>query len=104
MQSTVAGLSDKELHDVLQTLVCKHEKQHEDVSLGLVYTILTDVTGSLKAYRDLTLITRDGLLFAINSLSELVAIKYQRLSETAKKQLLWLIRELIRNQVIMHMR
>lgn len=99
MQNAIAGLNDKDLHDVLQGLVCKHEKQHEDISLGLLYSILTDVTMASKAYRDLTLLTRDGLMFAINSLSELVAVKYQRLSEIAKKQLMWIIRELIRNQV-----
>lgn len=92
-------MNEKELHDILQTAVCKHDKQHEDVSLGLIYIILTDSAAAPRTYRDLTLITRDGLLFAINSLSELVAIKYHRLSEVAKKQLLWLIRELIRNQV-----
>lgn len=81
--------------------MCKHEKQHEDVSLGLVYVILTEPIASPKTYRDLTLITRDGLNLVINHLTELVIHKYQRLSEVARRQLLWLVREFIKNQVPM---
>lgn len=97
----MTGLSDKELHDALQGLVCKNERQHEDISVGLVYVILVEPLAAPKTYRDLTLITRDGLNLVINHLTELVIHKYQRLSEVARKQLLWLVRELIKNQVPM---
>uniref|UniRef100_A0A336LPS8 SOSS complex subunit A homolog n=1 Tax=Culicoides sonorensis TaxID=179676 RepID=A0A336LPS8_CULSO len=99
LQTTIVGLSDKEFHDTLQSLVCKHDKHHEDISLGLVYMMLTEPTTAPKTYRDLTLITRDGLAFVINNLSVLVVEKYQKLSDIAKKQLIWLLRELVKNQV-----
>lgn len=99
LQTITVGLSDKEFHDTLQGLVCKHDKHHEDISLGLVYNMLTEATAAPKTYRDLTLITRDGLAFVINNLSVLVVEKYQKLSDVAKKQLIWLMRELVKNQV-----
>lgn len=94
-----AGLNDKELHDLLSGFVCK-EKQHEDISLGLLYQILVDPTLAPKAYRDLTLLTRDGLVFVTNNLSMLVADKYQKFTDIARKQFLWLLKELVKNQVL----
>lgn len=61
--------------------------------------MLTEPTAAPKTYRDLTLITRDGLAFVINNLSVLVVEKYQKLGDVAKKQLIWLLRELVKNQV-----
>lgn len=99
LQTIIAGLSDNEIHDTLQGLVCKHDKHHEDICLGLVYMMLTEPTAAPTTYRDLTLITRDGLTLVINNLSVLVVEKYQKLSDVAKKQLIWLLRELVKNQV-----
>lgn len=87
------------MHDVLSGLICK-EKQHEDISLGLLYQILTEPTIAAKTYRDLTLLSRDGLSFVTTTLSILVAEKYLKLTEIAKRQLLWLLRELVKNQVL----
>lgn len=99
LQQITTGLTDKELHDLLSGLICK-EKQHEDVSMGLVYQILTDPNVAQKMYRDLTLLTRDGLNFVTTSLSMLVAEKYLKFTDIAKRQLLWLLRELVKNQVL----
>lgn len=87
------------MHDLLTGLICK-EKQHEDVSLGLIYQILTDHTLAPKTYRDLTLLSRDGLSFVTQSLSILIGEKYPKLSDIAKRQLLWLLRELVKNVVL----
>lgn len=87
------------MHDRLSTLVCK-EKQHEEISIGLLYTILTDVTLAPKTYRDLTLLTRDGLLYITTNLSILVAEKYLKFTDIARKQLLWLLKEFVKNQVL----
>lgn len=99
IQQITAGLSDKELHDLLTGLICK-DKQHEDISLGLMYVILTDPVLAPKTYRDLTLLTRDGLAYVTTNLSSLVAEKYSKLTEIARRQLLWLFRELVKNQVL----
>lgn len=94
-----AGLNDKELHDLLSGLVCK-DKQHEDISLGLVYQILTDAQAAPTAYRDLTLLTRDGLNLVTTNLSMLVAEKYPKFTDVSRRQLLWLLREFVKNQVL----
>ncbi|XP_059617022.1 integrator complex subunit 3 homolog [Phlebotomus argentipes] len=94
-----AGLSDKELHDLLATAMSK-DKQHEDVSLGMIYTILTEPPQAAKTYRDLTLLSRDGLAFATTNVSMLVADKYPKMTDTARKQLLWLVREFVKNAVL----
>lgn len=99
LQKITAGLSDKDMHDVLSGLVCK-EKQHEDISIGLIYQILTEPAQALKGYRDLTLLTRDGLTFVTNNLSILIAERYFKFTEVARRQTLWILRELVKNQVM----
>uniref|UniRef100_A0A182NRN5 SOSS complex subunit A homolog n=1 Tax=Anopheles dirus TaxID=7168 RepID=A0A182NRN5_9DIPT len=99
LEETTKGLSDKDFHDLLSSLVSS-EKQHEEISLALVYIILTDPNGASKTYRDLTLLTRDGLGFVTTNLAMLVAEKYHKLTDVGCKQLLWLLRELIKNQVL----
>lgn len=98
-EEVLTGVNEKELHELLSGSVCK-EKQHEEISLALMYLILTDPNAAAKAYSDLTLLAHDGLAFVINNLAMLVAEKYQRLNDVPRKQLLWFLRELIRNQVL----
>lgn len=99
IQQITTGLSDKEYHDLLSGLICK-EKNHEDISIALIYQILTDPIAAAKTYRDLTLLTRDGLTFVTNTLSALVIDKYTKFTDVAKRQLLWLLHELLKNQVL----
>lgn len=99
IQQLTANLNDKEYHDLLSNLICK-EKNHEDISIALIYQILTDPNAAPKAYRDLTLLTRDGLTFVTNSLAMLIADKYTKFSDIARRQMLWMLRELIKNQVL----
>ncbi|KAK0088867.1 hypothetical protein PV325_010464 [Microctonus aethiopoides] len=98
LQSLTTGLSEKEAHDTLNNAVCK-DKTHEEVSLGLLVAILTDPQDAAKSYRDLTLITRDGLAIVLGHLNQLVLERYLRLNDIARTQLLWLLRELIRTSV-----
>ncbi|XP_076231655.1 integrator complex subunit 3 isoform X1 [Calliopsis andreniformis] len=98
LQSLTAGLSEKEAHDTLNNAVCK-DKTHEEVSLGLLVVILTDPQSAAKSYRDLTLITRDGLAIVLGHLNQLVLERYLRLNDVTRNQLLWLLREMIRTSV-----
>lgn len=98
LQNLTAGLSEKEAHDTLNNAVCK-DKTHEEVSLGLLVVILTDPQSAAKSYRDLTLITRDGLAIVLVHLNQLVLERYLRLNDVTRNQLLWLLREMIRTSV-----
>lgn len=98
LQHLTAGLSEKEAHDSLNNAVCK-DKAHEEVSLGLLVVILSEPQDAAKSYRDLTLITRDGLANVLGHLTQLVLERYLRFNDVARGQLLWLLRELIRTSV-----
>ncbi|XP_022131165.2 integrator complex subunit 3 homolog [Pieris rapae] len=95
-QSLVADCSEKEAHDALNNAVCKN---HEDISLGMLMSILTEPQNSTKCYRDLTLITRDGFTCVLNNLSNLILERYLKFQDTTRNQLLWLVKEMIRNSV-----
>lgn len=92
----MADCSEKEAHDALNNAACKN---HEDVSLGMLMTILTEPHNATKCYRDLTLVTRDGLTCVLNNLSTLILERYLKFHDTTRNQLLWLIKEMIRNAV-----
>lgn len=96
MQSLVADCSEKETHDALNTAVCKNP---EEVSIGLLASILSEPRTAAQRYRDLTLVARDGLACALANLASLVLERYPRLLEAARTQLLWLLREMVRNAV-----
>ncbi|XP_018305369.1 integrator complex subunit 3 isoform X3 [Mycetomoellerius zeteki] len=98
LQNLITGLSEKEAHDTLNNAVCK-DKAYEEVSLGLLVIILTEPQNAAKSYRDLTLITRDGLGIVLLHLNQLVLDKYLRLNDVTRSQLLWLLREMIRTSV-----
>ncbi|XP_031564730.1 integrator complex subunit 3-like [Actinia tenebrosa] len=100
VNSTISGLPDREAHDALNQTVCKSVQQHEDVSLGLLYIILTDPASAPKAYRDLSFITRDGLGMIINKVVGIVTDKFAKLQEATKTQILWLTTELVKNSVL----
>ncbi|XP_048484397.1 integrator complex subunit 3 homolog [Plutella xylostella] len=95
-QSVVADCSEKESHDALNNAACKN---HEEVSLGMLTAILTEPAAAAKCYRDLTLVTRDGFACVLNNLSTLILERYLRFHDTTRGQLLWLLKEMIRNAV-----
>ncbi|KAM8714880.1 hypothetical protein ACLKA7_002001 [Drosophila subpalustris] len=99
LQQQIAGLSDKEMHDMLSQFVCK-EKQHEEISIGFLYIILTDPAMAPKTYRDITLVSRDGMSAIVANLTILVVEKYAKLTEIARRQLIWVLREFVKHQVL----
>ncbi|XP_071450149.1 integrator complex subunit 3 [Hetaerina americana] len=99
LQNLTSGLSEKDAHDALNNTVCKDMRNHEEISLGLLVTILTEPQNAAKSYRDLTLITRDGLGLVLVHLSQLIQERYSRLLDKVRQQLLWLVREMIKNAV-----
>lgn len=99
LQSIISGLSEKETHDALNVTVAKDKAHEEVVCLGLLTAILTDPPNSSKSYRDLTLVARDGLVLAQHHLTQLVAERWTRLTDVVRSQLIWVVREMIRNGV-----
>ena len=77
-------------------MVSLDNKQQEEIQNGFIYIILTDTNLASKTIRDLLIATRDGLGFFVDSIVLLIAEKYQKLSDIAKSQLLWLFRELMK--------
>lgn len=72
-------------------------KQQEELQIGFIYLMLTDTQAAASALRDLLITTRDGLEFIISHLIELINVKFQKLAEIAKHQLLWLFKELLKS-------
>jgi len=52
-----------------------------------------------QIYRDLTLLSRDGLQSVISHLQQFTLEKWSRLLDPPRKQLLWLVREMVRNNI-----
>lgn len=98
VQSITAGLSDKDAHDALNKALLK-DKGYEEVSLGLLVSILSEPQNAVRSYRDLTLINRDGFGLVVSNLSQLILDRYLRFNDTVRSQVLWLLREMIKNAV-----
>jgi len=71
-------------------------KQQEELQIGFIYLMLTDNQLAASVLRDLLIATRDGFEFIISHLIELVNVKFQKLVDVGKQQLLWLLRELLK--------
>ncbi|XP_022252177.1 integrator complex subunit 3-like isoform X1 [Limulus polyphemus] len=99
LTSLINGVSEKEAHDTLNATISKGLQNHEEISLGLVVGIITDPTNAARYYRDLTYVTRDGLALVIGYLTQIILEKYTKLQDTSRTQLIWLLREMIRNSV-----
>ncbi|KAL1117815.1 hypothetical protein AAG570_004130, partial [Ranatra chinensis] len=99
LQAIISGLSEKEAHDALNNEVSKDKAHEESICLGLLTVILTDLDNYTKAYRDLTLVSRDGFAIVQAHLSQLILDRWPRLTDSVRSQLLWLVKEMIRNGV-----
>lgn len=95
-EEIIYGTNESDLQGLMSSTV-GNEKQQEDIMLALIYTILTDAEKANKAYSDLIIL--DGSSFATNNLAILVAEKYPKFNEIPRRQLLWFLNELIKNQV-----
>lgn len=72
-------------------------KQQEELQVGFIYLMLTDAPMAASALRDLLIVTRDGLEFIISSLIEMINVKFHKLAEVAKHQMLWIFKELLKS-------
>lgn len=97
LQSLINGPTAKELTAVIKSMVSMDIKQQEDLQFGFVYLMLTDTQQAAAALRDLLIVTRDGLEFIVNLLIEIINVKFQKLAEIAKHQLLWFFKELLKS-------
>ncbi|XP_050400889.1 integrator complex subunit 3 [Patella vulgata] len=95
----INGLSDREANDALNAYISKGNAQHEEVQLGLLYSILVDAKNASKSYRDMNLVSRDGLNTVLLKTNQIIFEKWLKLYDTVRAQILWLCRELIKNNV-----
>uniref|UniRef100_A0A8C5SSF8 Integrator complex subunit 3 n=1 Tax=Laticauda laticaudata TaxID=8630 RepID=A0A8C5SSF8_LATLA len=98
--SLTGGLSEREANDALNAHVCKGAPQHEEVCLGLLTMILMEPAQAQKCYRDLALVSRDGLSTILTKMNQILMEKYLKLQDTCRTQLVWLLREMVRNGII----
>lgn len=99
VQGLTAGLNDRECHDALTNHISKDKSQEEVISLGLLTAVLLEPKNADKIYRDLTLLSRDGLQSVITHLQQFSLEKWSRLLDVPRKQLLWIIREMVHNNI-----
>jgi len=93
-------LSDREANDTLQAFISRGSTQHDDIQLGYFYAILTDPTMSAKNYRDMTLVSQDGLSKIIVIANQLIYEKWIKFTDMCRTQMLWFTKELVRNSVV----
>ncbi|KAK3595164.1 hypothetical protein CHS0354_002764 [Potamilus streckersoni] len=94
------GLSEREANNELNTHVCKGAPQHEEIQLGLLNSILTDPPSASKSYRDMNLTSRDGLTTVLTKINQIIFEKWLRLQDTSRQQMIWFIRELVKNSIL----
>uniref|UniRef100_T1JE28 SOSS complex subunit A homolog n=1 Tax=Strigamia maritima TaxID=126957 RepID=T1JE28_STRMM len=98
-KNLIAGLSENEAHDTLNGAVCKDAQTHEEISLGLLVGILSEPQAAARYYRDLTFISRDGLVLSFTRLNQIILNRYTKLQDSARAQIIWLLKEMIKNNV-----
>ncbi|XP_066428560.1 integrator complex subunit 3 [Eleutherodactylus coqui] len=98
--SMTNGVSEREANDALNAYVCKGASQHEEVCLGLFTLVLSEPAQAQKCYRDLALVSRDGMNIVLNKINQLLMEKYLKLQDTCRTQLVWLVRELVKSSVL----
>ncbi|KAM5129498.1 integrator complex subunit 3-like [Mantella aurantiaca] len=98
--SMTNGVSEREANDALNAYVCKGPTQHEEVCLGLFTIVLSEPTQAQKCYRDLALVSRDGMNIVLNKINQILMEKYLKLQDTCRTQLIWLVRELVKSGVL----
>ncbi|XP_051992722.1 integrator complex subunit 3 [Xyrauchen texanus] len=98
--SITNGLSEREANDALTAHVCKGPQQHEEVCLGLFALLLTETSQAQRCYRDLTLLSRDGMNVVLVKINQILMEKFLKLQDVCRTQLVWLVRELVKSGVI----
>ncbi|XP_057684212.1 integrator complex subunit 3 isoform X2 [Corythoichthys intestinalis] len=100
VHSLTNGLSEREANDALTANVCKGQQQHEEVCLGLLALLLTEPAQAQRCYRDLTLVNRDGMNVVLVKINQILMEKFLKLQDVPRKQLVWLVRELVKSGVM----
>uniref|UniRef100_A0A0K2U3T0 SOSS complex subunit A homolog n=1 Tax=Lepeophtheirus salmonis TaxID=72036 RepID=A0A0K2U3T0_LEPSM len=98
VNALTADKSENEALDALSTAVSRDAKTHEEITLGLLIGVLSSNPPE-RYYRDLTLVARDGLSGVLSHLTHLVLDKWTKLSQSARSNLLWLTKEMIKSNV-----
>ncbi|KAJ8386482.1 hypothetical protein AAFF_G00169520 [Aldrovandia affinis] len=98
--SLINGLSEREANDTITAHVCKGSQQHEEVCLGLFALLLTEPTQAQRDLKDLTLVNRDGMNVILIKINQILMEKFLKLQDVCRTQLVWLVRELVKNGVI----
>uniref|UniRef100_A0A8C5QML7 Integrator complex subunit 3 n=1 Tax=Leptobrachium leishanense TaxID=445787 RepID=A0A8C5QML7_9ANUR len=98
--SMTNGVSEREANDALNAYVCKGATQHEEVCLGLVTLVLSEPAQAQKCYRDLALVSRDGMNIVLNKMNQILMEKFLKLQDVCRTQLVWLVRELVKSSVL----
>uniref|UniRef100_A0A8D2J5E3 Integrator complex subunit 3 n=1 Tax=Varanus komodoensis TaxID=61221 RepID=A0A8D2J5E3_VARKO len=98
--SLTGGVSEREANDALNAHVCKGAPQHEEICLGLFTLILLEPTQAQKCYRDLALVSRDGMNTVLNKMNQILMEKYLKLQDTCRTQFVWLLREMVRSGIL----
>lgn len=100
VQALTNGLSEREANDALTANVCKGQQQHEEVCLGLFTLVLTEPAQAQRCYRDLALLSRDGMNVVLVKINQILMEKFLKLQDTPRTQLVWLVRELVKSGVM----
>ncbi|KAK1876132.1 Integrator complex subunit 3, partial [Dissostichus eleginoides] len=79
VQALTNGLSEREANDALTANVCKGQQQHEEVCLGLFSLLLTEPAQAQRCYRDLTLLSRDGMSIILLKINQILMEKFLKL-------------------------
>ncbi|XP_052100494.1 integrator complex subunit 3-like isoform X1 [Mytilus californianus] len=93
------GLSEREANDALNTHVSKGSFQYEEVQVGLWCSILVDPKSAARSYRDLTLLSRDGMTIALTKTNQLIFERWLKLLDSTRQQIVWFCKELVKNTV-----
>eukprot|EP00731_Ephydatia_muelleri_P012096 Em0006g990a len=91
---------ENEIYDHLNQKACKSAQEHEEVILGLLYSLLTDSAAASKNYSTLAMIARDGMAHLIRMVEIIILEKLQKLQDSVKDQVFWLVRELVQTHVV----
>lgn len=93
------GLTEEESHHALNKAL-DDRKVHDELCLGLLVSILADPSIASRHYHDLTLVSRDSLKVVTETLiHQIIGERFSRLSESTRRQLLWLVRELVKTGI-----
>ena len=65
------------------------------VCVALLYVMLTDQSQAGKAWRDLTIVSRDNLVLVLGRITQLVSSSFEKLLMPVKMQLVWILEQIL---------